>query len=221
VSAVVSAVVGGMVSGTVNAAVVGPSAWNWAGALAGAAVGLGLALVVVGLPLSRRPGLMERLEPDYPADLNPKPPRYKSGYGQEPFVITPPWSTLTAYDLNTGTIKWQTPYGDEPEAGPSDKLRGNINPKSGFVILASGLVVFVDNQSKMYVLDQNTGKVVFSRNVPNAAEGVPAVYEANGREYILFALTAGPAFSPGSRMPPGGVIPPAGEKSYVAFALPK
>jgi len=165
--------------------------------------------------------LTEHLEPDYPADLNPKPPRYKSGYGQEPFVITPPWSTLTAYDLNTGTIKWQTPYGDEPEAGPSDKLRGNINPKSGFVILASGLVVFVDNQSKMYVLDQNTGKVVFSRNVPNAAEGVPAVYEANGREYILFALTAGPAFSPGSRMPPGGVIPPAGEKSYVAFALPK
>jgi tight adherence protein C len=66
-------VVSGVVSGTVNAVVVGPSAWNWAGAPAGAAVGLGLALVVVGLPLSRRPGLMERLEP-YLRDT-PRPSR--------------------------------------------------------------------------------------------------------------------------------------------------
>ena len=163
----------------------------------------------------------EHLEPDYPADLNPKPPRYKTGYGQEAYIITPPWSTITAYDLNTGKVKWQTPYGDTPEAGPSDKLRGNIFPKSGVVVLSTGLVVFVDNQSKFYALDENTGKVVFTMNAPNGAVGVPAVYEVNGREYILFALTAGPAFSPGSRMPPGGVIPPPGVKSYVTFALPQ
>ena len=78
-------------------------------------------------------------------------------------MITPPWSTITAYDLNSGKIKWQTPYGDTPEAGPSDKLRGNVFPKSGFVILASGLVVFVDNQSKLYALDQMTGKVIFTK----------------------------------------------------------
>jgi quinoprotein glucose dehydrogenase len=165
--------------------------------------------------------LTEHLEPDYPADLNPKPARYKTGYGQEAYIITPPWSTITAYDLNTGKIKWQTPYGDTPEAGPSDKLRGNIFPKSGVVVLSTGLVVFVDNQSKLYALDENTGKVLFSKDVPNGAVGVPAVYEANGKEYILFALTAGPAFSPGARMPAGGVIPPVGVKSYVAFALPQ
>jgi tight adherence protein C len=37
--------------------------WSWAGALAGAAVGLGLSLVIGGLPVFRRPGLTERLEP--------------------------------------------------------------------------------------------------------------------------------------------------------------
>jgi quinoprotein glucose dehydrogenase len=57
--------------------------------------------------------------------------------------------------------------------------------------------------------------------VPNSAVGVPAVYEVNGREYILFALVGGPGFPAGARMPPGGVNPPAGEKTYVAFALPK
>ena len=165
--------------------------------------------------------LTEHLEPDYPNDLDPKPARYKTGYGQEAYVVKPPWSTITAYDLNTGKIKWQTPYGDTPEAGPSSTLRGNVFPKSGFVILSTGLVVFVDNQSKMYALDQNTGKVLFSRDVPNGAVGVPAVYEVNGREYLLFGLTASPAFSAGARMPPGGVIPPVGVKSYVAFALPQ
>jgi quinoprotein glucose dehydrogenase len=165
--------------------------------------------------------ISERLEPDYPADLTPKPQRYKTGYGQEHYIIGPPWSTITAYDLNTGKILWQTPYGDMPQAGPSGKLRGNIIPHSGIVVLGSGLVVFVDNQAKFYALDEKTGKVLFSRDVPNGAIGVPAVYEAGGREYILFALTGGAAFGQGLRMPAGGVNKPAGVKSYVAFALPK
>jgi quinoprotein glucose dehydrogenase len=83
------------------------------------------------------------------------------------------------------------------------------------------LVVFVDNQGILYALNEKTGKVVFSKKVPNGAVGVPAVYEARGREYIFFALTAGPVFSQGLRMAPGGVNPPTGTKSYVAFALTK
>jgi quinoprotein glucose dehydrogenase len=173
-------------------------------------------------PGSAVPGnmLAEHLEPDYPSGLVPKPLRYKTGYGQEGYIITPPWSTITAYDLNTGKIIWQTPYGDTPQAGPSKTLRGNVFPKNGFVILASGLVVFVDNQSKLYALDQKTGKVIFTRDVPNGAVGVPAVYSEHGREYILFALTAGPGFPKGARMAPGGVNSPAGSKIYAAFAVP-
>ena len=132
--------------------------------------------------------LMERLEPDYPAGVTPPPSRYKTGYGQEGYIITPPWSTITAYDLNTGKIMWQTPYGDTPQAGPSDKLRGNVTPRSGFVVTAGGLVLFADNQSKLYALDKNTGKVVYSRDVPNSAVGVPAVYEVNGR--AVYSLCA-------------------------------
>jgi len=165
--------------------------------------------------------LTERLEPDYPAGVTPPPSRYKTGYGQEGYIIKPPWSTITAYDLNTGKIMWQTPYGDTPQAGPSDKLRGNVTPRSGFVVTAGGLVLFADNQSKLYALDKNTGKVVYSRDMPNSGVGVPAVYEVNGREYVLFSLVGGPGFPAGARMAPGGVSPPPGEKSYVAFALPQ
>ena len=130
-------------------------------------------------------------EPAYPEDVGGPPSRYKTGYGNERYVINPPWSTITAYDLNTGKIKWQSPYGDLPEAGPSDILRGNAYPKSGFVITAGGLVLFAGNDSKLYALNSATGKLIFSKELPNGSQGVPAVYEVNGREYILLAVSGG------------------------------
>ncbi len=160
-------------------------------------------------------------EPAYPADVEGPPSRYKTGYGNEPYVITPPWSTITAYDLNTGKIKWKTPYGDVPQAGPSDTMRGNIYPKSGFVTTAGGLVLFAGNDSKLYALDSATGKLLFSKDLPNGSQGVPAVYEANGREFVLFAVAgAGTIYPEGAYIPPGGKPVPATSKGYIAFALP-
>jgi quinoprotein glucose dehydrogenase len=164
---------------------------------------------------------MARIEPPYPDEVAPPPSRYKTGYGNEPYVITPPWSQITAYDLSTGKIKWQTPYGDLPQAGPSDKLRGNVYPKSGFVITAGGLVLFAGNDSKLYALDKDNGKLICSKDLPNGSLGVPAVYEVNGREYVLLAVSGGNPFPVGGRLAPGGVNPPAISKSYIAFALPQ
>ncbi|GAC1497909.1 MAG: hypothetical protein NVS1B6_03750 [Steroidobacteraceae bacterium] len=97
-------------------------------------------------------------EPAYPEDVEEPPSRYKTGYGNEPYLVNPPWTVLTAYDLNTGKIKWQTPYGDLPQAGPSDRLRGNVYPKSGVVVTAGGLILFAGNDSKLYGLASATGK---------------------------------------------------------------
>lgn len=161
-----------------------------------------------------------RGEPPYPEGVTPPPSRYKTGYGNEPYVITPPWSQIVAYDLNTGKIKWQTPYGDLPEAGPSDKLRGNVYPKSGPVITAGGLVLFAGNDSKLYALDKDTGKLICTKDLPNGSLGVPAVYEVNGREYVLLTVSGGNPFPVGGRMAPGGTHAPAVSKGYIAFALP-
>jgi quinoprotein glucose dehydrogenase len=161
-------------------------------------------------------------EPPYPSDIEGPPSRYKTGYGNEPYVITPPWSSITAYDLNTGKIKWKTPYGDVPQAGPSDKMRGNVYPKSGFVTTAGGLVLFAGNDSKLYALNSVTGKLIFSKELSNGSQGVPAVYEANGREYILLCVSGGGTPYPeGAYIPPGGgTSPPLISKGYIALALP-
>ena len=174
-----------------------------------------------GAPAAMVQGRGGRGEPQYPADVTPPPSRFTSGYGMEPYIITPPWSTITAYDLNTGKIKWQVPCGDLPQAGPSDKMRGDVLPKGGIVITAGGLIFFAGNEGKVYAFDEATGKVVFTKDVPSSSMGVPAVYEVGGRQYVLFAIVGGPQFPAGAKMPPGGVATPAGAKSYIAFALPK
>ena len=161
-------------------------------------------------------------EPPYPEGVEGPPSRYKTGYGNEPYIITPPWSYITAYDLNTGKIKWQAPYGGVPQAPPADQMEGNTYPKSGMVTTAGGLVLFAGNDSKLYALDNATGKLIFSKDLPNGSQGVPAVYQVNGREYVLVNVSGGGTPYPeGAYVPPGGKTNPTDWKGYMAFALPE
>ncbi|NUQ30034.1 MAG: quinoprotein glucose dehydrogenase, partial [Acidobacteriaceae bacterium] len=83
------------------------------------------------------------------------------------------------------------------------------------------LVLFAGNDSKLSVLNSATGKVIFTKDLPNGSQGVPAVYEADGREYVLFTVSGGGTPYPeGAYIPPGGVSNPTTSKGYIAFALP-
>ncbi len=145
------------------------------------------------------------------------PPRYVSGFG---FLIAsdglganaPPWTSLTAYDLNEGAIKWSIPLGDVPElAAKGIKNTGTHYPKVGPVITAGGLVFTGTRDRKVRAFDVESGKMLWEKEVPEAIEGIPAVYEAGGREYIVFCVAA-----------QAGLIPATQRKiegSYIAFAL--
>src|SRR5581483_4331713 len=55
--------------------------------------------------------------PPYPEDTQAANlPRWYTGYNIFAYITSPPWSTLTAYDMNKGTIKWQVPLGEDPRA---------------------------------------------------------------------------------------------------------
>jgi quinoprotein glucose dehydrogenase len=159
-------------------------------------------------------------EASYPEGVEHPSARYYTGYGYVTTAINPPWSTLTAYDLNKGTIKWQVPFGDNPAAGPNlgTELRGNMWPRSGIAVTASGLIMFASNEGKLRVLDSATGKELANYDLPQGSQGVPAVYSVDGLEYVLIDAT-GPESS--MKVAPSGMAPPNGPKSYVAFALPK
>ena len=127
--------------------------------------------------------------------------------------IAPPWTSLTAYDLNEGTIKWKIPLGEVPElAAKGIKNTGTHYPKVGPVVTAGGLIFTGTRDKKVRALDVETGKVLWEAEVDAALEGIPAVYEIGGRQFIVFCAAAQVGLTPATQVK----IPGA----YVAFALP-
>lgn len=107
------------------------------------------------------------------------PDRYESGFG---FMLTskgvspiaPPWTSLTAYDLNGGTIKWQVPLGNAHRT------------KSGPVVTGGGLIFTGTSDKMVRAYNEETGKMVWELELSTPVAGIPAVYEVAGREYIVF-----------------------------------
>jgi quinoprotein glucose dehydrogenase len=134
-------------------------------------------------------------------------------------AIGPPWSQLTAYDLNTGKILWRVPDGEMPGLSGGKTEQGSYAPRGGITATAGGLLfVGTSSDRKLRAYDQDTGKVLWSMDVPAAVEGVASVYEVGGREYVVFCVGGGA----GLFAPRGvGITTPAGPAQYMALALPK
>ena len=172
-------------------------------------------------------GMLFIVSKDYPAILKLEPDktapagttRYVSGFnlvtasnGQSP--IAPPWTSLTAYDLNEGTIKWKLPLGDVPElAAKGIHNTGAQYPKVGPVVTSGGLIFTGTRDRKIRAFDVETGKLLWETEVAAAVEGIPAVYEIGGREYIVYCAAAQEGLTPPAQKPIQG--------AYVAFALPR
>ncbi len=152
--------------------------------------------------------------------VDPITAQYKSSFGfmfakSGLPVIRPPWTTLTAYDLNEGTIRWQIPLGTVPElAAKGFTQTGSQFPKVSPVLTAGGLIFTGTRDRKVRAIDSATGKVLWETETEAALEGMPAVYEVQGREYVVFCAAAQATTS--TRATSASPIP----GSYVAFALP-
>jgi quinoprotein glucose dehydrogenase len=155
---------------------------------------------------------------------DPTAAHYTSGFGfmlahSGLSVISPPWTTLTAYDLNSGEIRWKVPLGEVPElAARGITNTGSHFPKVNPVVTAGGLIFTGTRDRKVRALDSDTGKVLWEATVDAALEGMPAVYERAGREYVVFCAAARDSLhalaTPGD---PESVTRIHG--AYVAFAL--
>jgi quinoprotein glucose dehydrogenase len=131
-------------------------------------------------------------------------------------AIGPPWSQITAYDLNTGEIEWQIPNGQVSSlAAEGHTDTGSHAPRGGPVATAGGLLFVGTSSDRMLrAYDRDSGKVLWSYQLGSASEGVPAVYEVDGREYVTFATGGNGLF--GLR---GAPEPAPG--AYITFALPE
>ncbi len=141
--------------------------------------------VVIKLNPDNRPEALAAM-PNGDPSLNP----YKSpvDFMLQPngmVAVKPPFSFLTAYDMNTGKIIYRIPDGESLGTGSARRDRYRIAGAAWRpVATASGLLfVGTAGDRTFRARDAATGKVLWEYKLDAATEGVPAVYEVGGRQY--------------------------------------
>jgi quinoprotein glucose dehydrogenase len=128
----------------------------------------------------------------------------KEGYP----AVAPPWGTLNAINLNTGELVWKDTLGDVPEFKAKGIHTGTEN-YGGPVVTAGGLIfIAATKDAKFRAFNKRTGKLLVELDLPAAGFATPAVYEKNGKQYVVIACG-------------GGKLKASSGDSYVAFSLEK
>jgi quinoprotein glucose dehydrogenase len=132
-------------------------------------------------------------------------------------VYKPPYSRVTAYDLNTGTIAWQVPIGDGPRDHPllKDLKLGRLGSGNRGNPLVTATLLFVSQSSgglgrgealkvggrelsnlppeppRFRAFDKKTGQLVWEQELPVGPAGTPMTYSFRGKQYVVLAIGGG------------------------------
>jgi glucose dehydrogenase len=152
-------------------------------------------------------------------------------------AAAPPWSEMVKYDLNTGDIVWRIPTGVQ-EAPPEYNIPNNTGvqfPRNAPLVTAGGLIFLATGpERKVRAYDRDTGKELWVHSLPNGAEGMPATYQANGRQFVVLPVAqpnatfpasfnnagAAPAAGPARGAPPAAGAAPGGQPGGGAGGQP-
>ena len=182
-----------------------------------------------------------RGELPYPEGV-PNTPRYSINgqYGTITNRFKPPYTKIYKYDLNKGTIVWSEGFGDDPALAAKGVFNtGTTQMRNSILVTAGGVLLGAGRDGYVRAWDADTGKRLWQSPVGGNTIGQPAMYEVDGKTYLLVA--AGPAALPGTQpadAPAGGApaagagrggrgnatgalpIAPKGPVGYIAYALP-
>jgi quinoprotein glucose dehydrogenase len=155
----------------------------------------------------------------YPEGVEQRPQYVIDAYGTIGIMMKPPFTTLTKYDLNLGTIVWQVGLGDDARlAALGITGTGVTQMRSSLIVTAAGLIFAPGGDSKVRAYDADTGKVLWTSSLGGNIRGGPSMYEIDGRQYLLVAAAGD---IPPAGLPPDGTPPTGLPSGYVAYALKK
>jgi quinoprotein glucose dehydrogenase len=114
---------------------------------------------------------------------------------------------MVKYNLNPGEIVWRIPTGVQ-EAPPEYKIPNNSGvqfPRNAPLVTAGGLIFLATGpERKVRAYDRDTGKELWVHSLPNGAEGMPATYEVNGRQFVVLPVAQPNATFPATFNNAGG-----------------
>jgi quinoprotein glucose dehydrogenase len=116
-------------------------------------------------------------------------------------ILKPPYSTITAYDMNSGEILWQVPNGDGATRIESNPLVEGVElpPLGGggrYPVLVTGsLLIHAQNIGtgpRLLARDKATGAEVAAIDLPANPGGAAMSYAVEGKQYIAMPLLTTP-----------------------------
>ena len=125
-------------------------------------------------------------------------------------AVEPPWGTLNAIDMNNGEYVWQIPLGEHPELVAQGLVNTGSENYGGPVVTSTGLLFIGATlfDQKLRAFEAATGKLLWEYEMPYSGMATPAVYMAEGRQYLVIGIS-------NARNQKGKQ-----GSAYIAFALP-
>ena len=143
-------------------------------------------------------------------------------------VVKPPWTRITAINLNTGDHVWQVPNGPTPDFVKNHPLlKGVTLPQTGAIGRAPLLMVtktllfsgsgYNTDPAAFRAYDKKTGALIWEvKTSPGPPTGVPMTYLHRGKQYVLVAVEGNAATRTATQLlafaipdPPKTAAPPA------------
>jgi quinoprotein glucose dehydrogenase len=123
-------------------------------------------------------------------------------------IVKPPYSRITAIDMDKGEFRWQVPFGATPDAIRNHPaLKGlNLPPlgrqgnNSGTLVTKTVLVAGESNfgptpsgqrGAMLRAFDKATGKQVGAVYMPAPQSGSPMTYAIDGKQFLVVAISGG------------------------------
>ena len=119
-------------------------------------------------------------------------------------LVKPPYSRMTAIDMNTGEHAWWVPTGDGdrfrnhpllrdldlPPLGGDNAINGPLLTKTLLIycLTAGG----TNGGPRLVAYDKTDGRELASVDLPTGAIGTPMTYQLDGRQYIALTVGGGP-----------------------------
>jgi quinoprotein glucose dehydrogenase len=170
---------------------------NWSGAAVDPATG------ILYVPSKNAYAVSKLSPPDKALDSNLL---YMQATGRQPSMpdglplLKPPYSRMTAVDMNTGNHVWMVPTGNGDRIRNSPLLKPlNLPPVGGDAtfsgpLLTKTLLIYAlttggsNGGARLVAYDKATGKELASADLPGAAIGTPMTYSLGGKQYIAITV---------------------------------
>ena len=175
---------------------------------------------ILYVPSYNQPAVMSLYQPDpelgatvaytHGAPETDRLSRIRAGIGTGPQMpqglplVKPPYSRMSAIDLNTGDYAWQVPTGNGDRFRQHPRLRdldlpplGGDGTRTGPVLTKTLLLYSLsaggtNGGPRLVAYDKNNGDELGSIDLPSGALGTPMTYMGDDKQYIALGIGAGP-----------------------------